>query len=129
MGTWGLVYGEAVMYYTYDAVVTLGIKDPSIIKLSRQDDVISIDVDSIVIDVLDTKIENRQLVGVDNSNWMVTKTISIETIFDSDSENKVAAEEFALLEENKKAALDNFVSNYTMLCKQLDLEVISVRIQ
>jgi hypothetical protein len=119
----GLTYGSATLVYTYDAWVTLGVKEPENIKIRREGNELFIDASTIVVKVLDSKTENYQRIGFDTSNPLVPKTVLIDTIFGSQVDDRSQAEALAIAEENMSAAKANFMDNYEKLCAAVGLKV------
>ena len=119
----GMTYGTAKLMYTYDAWVTLGVKDPSSIQISRSGNEIFIKASTIEVEVLDSKTENYNMIGFDTSNVLVPKTVGIKNLFGSQADDKGKAEALAIAEENKSAAKTNFMDNYEKLCAALGLKV------
>jgi len=119
----GMTYGTAKLMYTYDAWVTLGVKDPSSIQITRSGNEIFIKASTIEVEVLDSKTENYNMIGFDTSNVLVPKTVGIKNLFGSQADDKGKAEALAIAEENKSAAKTNFMDNYEKLCAALGLKV------
>jgi len=118
-----ITVGTATLLYTYDAWVTLGVKDPSTIQMTRVGNEIFIKESTIEVDVLDSKTENYKMIGFDTSNVLVPKTVQIKNLFGSQADDKGKAEAMAIAEENKAAAKANFMDNYERLCAALGLKV------
>jgi hypothetical protein len=119
----GLTYGTATLMYTYDAWVTLGVKDPSSIVMTREGNEIFVRASTISVEVLDSKTENYQMMGFDASNPFVSKTVQIETLFGTQADDKGKAEALAIAQENMSAAKANFMDNYERLCAAVGLKV------
>ncbi|MDR2697494.1 MAG: hypothetical protein LBB40_03345 [Holophagales bacterium] len=119
----GMTYGSATLVYTYEAWVTLGVKEPENIKIRREGNEVFVDASTIVVTVLDSKTENYQRIGFDTSNPLVPKTVLIDTIFGSQVDDRSQAEALAIAEENMSAAKDNFMDNYEKLCAAVGLKV------
>ncbi len=118
-----LKYGTATLLYTYDAWVTLGVKDPSSIQMTRVGSEIFVKDSTIVVEVLDSKTENYKMMGFDTSNVLVPKTVQIKNLFGSQADDKGRAEALAIAHENMSAAKTNFKDNYERLCTALGLKV------
>jgi hypothetical protein len=119
----GMTYGSATLMYTYDAWVTLGVKEPEGIKIRREGNELFVDASTIVIKVLDSKTENYQRIGFDTSNPLVPKTVMIDNLFGSQVDDRSKAEALAIAEENMAAAKANFMDNYEKLCAAVGLKV------
>jgi hypothetical protein len=119
----GLPYGTATLMYTYDAWVTLGVKDPSGIDIRRVGNEIFVRASTIEVDVLDSKTENYRMIGFDASNVLVPKTVQIKNLFGTQADDKGHAEALAIAQENMSEAKANFMGNYEKLCAALGLKV------
>jgi len=119
----GLTYGSATLVYTYDAWVTLGVKEPETIKIRREGNELFVDASTIVVKVLDSKTENYKRIGFDTSNPLVPKTVLIDSLFGSQVDDRGQAEALAIAEENMSAAKTNFMDNYEKLCAAVGLKV------
>jgi hypothetical protein len=119
----GLTYGTATLMYTYDAWVTLGIKDPSAIDITRSGNELFIKASTLEVEVLDSKTENYKMVGFDTSNLLVSKSVQIENLFGTQADDKGRAEALAIAQENMSAAKTNFMDNYENLCAAVGLSV------
>jgi hypothetical protein len=119
----GLTYGTATLMYTYDAWVTLGVKDPSKIQIRRVGNELFVAESTIEVEVLDSKTENYQMMGFDASNPFVSKTVTIKNLFGTQADDKGRAEALAIAQENMSEAKTNFMDNYAMLCAAHGLKV------
>jgi len=119
----GLTYGSATLVYTYDAWVTLGVKEPENIKIKRAGNELFVDASTIIVKVLDSKTENYKRIGFDTSNPLVPRTVLIDSLFGSQVEDRGQAEALAIAEENMSAAKTNFMDNYEKLCAVVGLKV------
>jgi hypothetical protein len=119
----GLTIGTATLMYTYDAWVTLGVRDPEAISIRRVGDELFIDASTINVQALDSKTENYQMIGFDTSNVFVSRSVQIETLFGTQKDDKGRAEALAIANENISAAKANFMDNYEKLCSALGLNV------
>jgi len=120
----GMIYGTATLLYTYDAWVTLGVKEPEAIKIRRDGDAVYVDASTIVVGLLDSKTENYQRIGFDTSNPLVSKSVTIDHLFGSQADDRAKAEALAIAKENMDAAKTNFMDNYTKLCAAIGLKVV-----
>ena len=123
----GMTYGTATLLYTYDAWVTLGVKDPKAIKIERDDvdkSKIYVDESTILVELLDSKTENYQRIAFDTSNILVSKSVTIDHLFGSQADDRAKAEAQAIAKENMDAAKDNFKDNYAKLCAAMGLKVV-----
>jgi len=120
----GMTYGTATLLYTYDAWVTLGVKEPDTIKIRREGDTVYVDASTIVVGLLDSKTENYQRIGFDTSNPLVSKSVTIDHLFGSQADDRAKAEALAIAKENMDAAKTNFMDNYTKLCAAIGLKVV-----
>jgi hypothetical protein len=120
----GMTYGTATLIYTYDAWVTLGVKEPEAIKIRREGNEVYVDASTIVITLLDSKTENYQRIGFDTSNPLVSKSVTIDHLFGSQADDRAKAEALAIAEENMAAAKANFMDNYEKLCAAVGLKII-----
>ena len=103
--------------------MTLGVKDPSSIQITRTGNEIFIKASTIEVEVLDSKTENYNMIGLDTSNELVSKAVGIKNLFGSQADDKGKAVALAIAEENKSAAKTNFMDNYEKLCAALGLKV------
>jgi hypothetical protein len=119
----GMTYGTATLMYTYDAWVTLGVKDPSAIQIRRAGNELFVAESTIEEEVLDSKTENYQMMSFDASNPFVSKTVPIKNLFGTQTDDKGRAEALAIAQENMAEAKANFMDNYAMLCAAHGLKV------
>ncbi|MDR2560411.1 MAG: hypothetical protein LBC63_01375 [Holophagales bacterium] len=120
----GMTYGTATLLYTYEAWVTLGVKEPEAIKIRREGDTIFVDESTIIVGLLDSKTENYQRIAFDTSNFLVSKSVTIDHLFGSQADDRAKAEAQAIADENMSAAKANFMDNYEKLCTAIGLKVV-----
>jgi len=123
---WKLNIGTVFVIIEYDTFIKLGVHDPHSIKMERIENTVYVDESSIIIELLDTKLNNFHHVKTFTSNPLVMNKNSEEYILDSI--NLMEGELIKKMKENGKAnfeyAKKNFMDNYGNLCKSMGLEVV-----
>jgi len=123
---WKLNIGTVFVLVEYDTYLKLGVRNPHSIKTERIDDTVYVDESTIIIELLDAKINNYNYVRTFTSNAFVMNNDAEKFIFDS--LNLMESELIKKLQENGQAnfeyAKKNFMENYRLLCKSMGLEVI-----
>jgi len=123
---WRLNIGTVFVLVEYDTYIKLGVRNPHSIKMERIDNTIYVDESTIVIELLDTKINNYHHIRTFYSNAFMINNDAEKFIFDS--LNLMESELINKLKENGQANFENakrnFMENYRLLCKSMGLEVI-----
>jgi hypothetical protein len=122
----GLEFGSVVVLFEYDSYVKFGVRNPETIKISRIGDTLYVDESTIVIELLDTKINNYRHVNTFGSNPTVRRNLDdgaflqALNIVNKDLEEKMIHNGQA----NFEFAKNNFKENYKNMCKAMRLEVV-----
>jgi hypothetical protein len=123
---WILNIGTVFVIIEYDTFIKLGVHDPHSIKIERIDNTVYVDESSIIIELLDTKLNNFHHVRTFTSNPLVMNNNSEQYILDS--LNLMEIELTKKMKESGQAnfeyAKKNFMDNYRNLCKSMGLEVV-----
>jgi len=123
---WRLNMGKVFVIVEYDSYVKFGIRNPHSIKMERIGDTVYVDESTIIIELLDVKLNNYQYVRTFTSNALVINNDSEKYIFDS--LNLMEDELIKNMNENGQAnfefAKKNFMENYRLICRSLGLEVV-----
>jgi len=123
---WRLNVGTVFVFVEYDTYLRLGVRNPDLIRMERVGDIVYVDESSIVIEVLDAKLNNYKHIRTFTSNPLVINNASEEFIFQAI--NELERELLEKIVENGQAnfefAKKNFMENYKNLCGAMDLEVV-----
>jgi len=123
---WKLNIGTVFVIIEYDTFVKMGVRNPHSIKMERIGDTIYVDESTIIIELLDTKLNNYHYVRTFTSNPFVMNNNSEQYILDS--LNMMESELIKKMNENGQANFEyakrNFMDNYRNLCKSMGLEVV-----
>jgi hypothetical protein len=122
----GLEFGSVVVLFEYDSYVKFGVRDPETIKISRIGDTLYVDESTIIIELLDTKINNYRHVNTFGSNSTVRRNmddgvfLQALNVVNKDLEERMIRSGHA----NFEFAKNNFKENYKNMCKAMKLEVV-----
>jgi hypothetical protein len=126
MEWWRLNIGTVFIFVEYDSYVKLGIRNPELIQIKRVGDTVYIDESTIVVEILDVKLNNYNYINTFTSNPLVINRVSPDMIFQAQNEH-----EKELMERinergqsNFESAKRNFMENYKNMCKAMGLEVV-----
>jgi len=123
---WRLNVGTVFVFVEYDTYLRLGVRNPDLIRMERIDDIVYVDESSIVIEVLDAKLNNYNHIRTFTSNPLVINNASEQFIFQAI--NELERELIQKIVENGQAnfefAKKNFMENYKNLCGAMGLEVV-----
>jgi len=123
---WRLNIGTVFVFVEYDTYLRLGVRNPDLIRVERIGDIVYVDESSIVIEVLDAKLNNYKHIRTFTSNPLVQNRNSEEFIFQA--MNELERELIERIVENGQAnfeyAKKNFMENYKNLCGAMNLEVV-----
>ena len=123
---WKINIGTVFVLVEYDSFVKLGVRDPHSIKMERVGNNIYVDESTIVIELLDAKINNFHHVKTFTSSILVMNNDAEKYIFDA--LNLIEKELVEKMKENGQANFEyakrNFKENYQLLCRAMGLEVI-----
>ena len=123
---WRLNIGTVFIFVEYDSYVKLGVRDTGSIKIERKDNTIYVDESSIVIELLDLKLDNYKHIRTFTSNPLVINRVSPDIIFQAQNEHKNELER-RMIESGKanfESAKRNFMENYKNMCEAIGLEVV-----
>jgi hypothetical protein len=126
MEWWRLSIGTVFIFVEYDSYVKLGIKKPESIRIERVGNTVYVDTTTIVIELLDVRLNNYQHIRTFASNPLVIRQVSPEIIFQAQNEHEKELME-RMIERGKvnfDSAKRNFMENYSNMCKAMGLEVI-----
>jgi hypothetical protein len=126
MEWWRLNIGTVFVFVEYDSYVKLGIKNPELIRIERVDNIVYVDESTIVIELLDVRLNNYHYIRTFTSNPFVLRDVTPDLIFQAQNEHEKELME-RLIERgqvNFESAKRNFKENYKNLCKAMDLEVV-----
>ena len=123
---WRLNIGAVFILIEYDTYVRLGVRNPDQIRIERIGDTVYVDEASIVIELLDAKLNNYKHIRTFTSNPLVINNASEQFLLQA--LNEIEKELIEKLEKNSQtnfeSAKKNFMDNYQNLCKAMDLEVV-----
>ncbi|MCL2808985.1 MAG: hypothetical protein FWD24_02830 [Treponema sp.] len=124
---WRLNIGTVFIFINYDSYVRLGVKNPELIKMERIDNTVYVDESTIVISVLDQKVNNFEHIKTFTSNIFVqTRDLEGPTLQAINELEKELSQR--MNESNQIVNFDyakrNFMDNYKNLCKAMGLEVV-----
>jgi hypothetical protein len=80
---WKLNIGTVFVLVEYDTYLKLGVRNPHSIKMERVDNTVYIDESTIIIELLDTKINNYNYIRTFTSNAFVMNNYAEIYIFES----------------------------------------------
>jgi len=123
---WRLNIGTIFVFVEYDTYLRLGVRNPDLIRMERIGDIVYVDESSIVIEVLDAKLNNYKHIRTFTSNPLVINRDSEEFIFQAMNELEIELIEKIIEngQANFESAKKNFMENYKNLCGAMGLEVI-----
>jgi len=102
------------------------VRNPDQIKIERIDDVVYVEESTIVIELLDAKLNNFKYIKTFTSNPLVINNDAEKFIFEAI--NEMEREVINKIVENGQSNFDfakkNFMENYKNLCKAMGLEVV-----
>jgi hypothetical protein len=122
----GLEFGSVVVFFEYDSYVKFGVRNPETIKISRIGDTLYVDESTIIIELLDVKINNYRHINTFGSNPTVRRNLDdgvflqALNVVNKDLEERMIRSGQA----NFEFAKNNFKENYKNMCKAIKLEVV-----
>ena len=116
--------GTYTMIYTFDAVVVFGVDDPGSVEVSREDDVITVKLDSVGVSVLHSYVKNQRFLGGSQTSVFGPQTITFDVLFNTLISDAESAALIATTEENMERALLSFMEGYERICGALGLTVV-----
>jgi hypothetical protein len=122
----GLEFGTVVLLLEYDSYIKFGVRNPEMIKIERIDDTLYVDESTIIIELLDVKINNYKYIRTFASNFLVRPNLDDAVflqalnIINEELEEKMIRNGQA----NFDFAKNNFKENYKNMCKAMNLEVV-----
>jgi len=123
---WRLNIGTVFIFLEYDSYIRLGVRSPESIKIERDGNTVYVDESTIVIELLDAKLNNYKHIRTFTSNPFVQNRASEEFIFQAI--NNMEEELTKKIIENGRTNFDlakkNFMENYKNLCKAAGLDVV-----
>jgi len=123
---WKLNIGTVFVLVEYDSFVKLGVRDPHSIRMQRVGNNIYVDESTIVIELLDVKLNNFHHIKTFTSSIFVMNNDAEKYIFEA--LNLMENELVVKMKENGQANFEyakrNFKENYQHLCKAMGLEVV-----
>jgi len=122
----GMEFGEVTLLYEYDSYAKFGVRNPEKIKIERVDNILYVDEASIIIELLDFKIDNFKYRTTSGSNFSVRSNMDDASIFEA--LNRINKEHREKMIKNGRAnfefAKKNFMDNYKNMCNAMDLKVV-----
>jgi hypothetical protein len=122
----GLEFGTIVLLLEYDSYIKFGVRNPEVIKIERIDDTLYVDESTIIIELLDVKINNYKYIRTFASNFTVRSNLD-DAVF-IQALNTINEELEERMIRNGQANFDfaksNFKENYRNMCKAMNLEVV-----
>jgi len=122
----GLEFGEITLLYEYDSYVKFGVRNPKTIKIERVGDTLYVDESTIIIELLDFKINNFKHKITSASNPSVRRNMDDAVLLEAlnlinrELEDKMRTNGRSNFEFAKK----NFMENYENMCRAMGLEVV-----
>ena len=123
---WRLNVGTVFIFVEYDTYVKLGVRNPDLIKIERIDNTVYVDESTILIEVLDAKLNNYKHIRTFTSNPLVINNASEEFLLQAlnDLEKELIDKIIRNGQVNFESARRNFMENYQNLCGAMGLEVV-----
>jgi len=123
---WKLSLGTIFVICEFDTYIKLGIRNPHLIEVQRIDDTVYVNEASIIVEILDTKINNFKHLRTFTSNPLVMTNNIQEAIFDSLNllEQELIINMIVYGQANFEFAKKNYMENYRLLCKSVGLNVV-----
>jgi hypothetical protein len=122
----GLELGTVVLLLEYDSYTKFGVKNPEMIKIERIGDTLYVDESTIIIELLDVKINNYKYIRTFATNFLLRPNLddavfiqALNTINDELEERMIRNGQ-----ANSDYAKNNFKENYKNMCKAMNLEVV-----
>jgi hypothetical protein len=122
----GLELGTVVLLLEYDSYTKFGVRNPEIIKIERIDDTLYVDESTIIIELLDVKINNYKYIRTFTTGFLVRPNLddavfiqALNTINEELEEKMIRSGQ-----ANFNFAKNNFKENYKNMCKAMNLEVV-----
>jgi hypothetical protein len=122
----GLELGTIVLLLEYDSYIKFGVKNPETINIERIGDTLYVDESSIIIELLDVKINNYKYIRTFTSNFLLRPNLDDATfiqalnVLDTELQERMIHNGQA----NFEFAKNNFKENYSNMCKAMNLEVV-----
>jgi len=126
MEWWRLNIGTVFIFVEYDSYIKLGIRNPELIKVERIENSLYVDESSIIIEILDLKLDNYKFIRTFTSNPLVISNVSPDIIFQAQGEHRNVLERRMMEsgQANFESAKRNFMDNYRNMCNAMGLDVI-----
>ncbi len=123
---WRLNIGKVYYLIEYDTFIKLGVKNPDLIKPERIDNTIYVDESMIVIELLDSKLENFEHKGTFKSNMLVISNEEAKYVLLAINElqKELGPKIIENGQPNFEYAKKNFKANYESLCRGMGLDVV-----
>ena len=123
---WRLNIGTVFIFVEYDTFVRLGVRNPDLIQVERIGDTVYVDESTIVIELLNVKLNNFHHIRTFTSNPLVINNASEEFIFRAlnELERELIEKIVGNGRNNFDSAKKNFMDNYKNLCGAMGLEVV-----
>jgi hypothetical protein len=122
---WRLNIGDVFILVEYDAYFKLGMRNPDLIRMERVGDTVYVDESTILIELLDAKLNNfrhvktfKDLLAINND----AETFIFQAL--NEIEKELTNNIIENGQANFEAAKKNFMENYKNLCKGMGLEVV-----
>jgi hypothetical protein len=122
----GLELGTVVLLLEYDSYTKFGVRNPETIKIERIDDTLYVDESTIIIELLDVKVNNYKYIRTFTTGFLVRPNLddavfiqALNTINDELEERMIRNGQ-----ANFDFAKNNFKENYKNMCKAMNLEVV-----
>jgi hypothetical protein len=122
----GLELGTIVLLLEYDSYTKFGVKNPEMVKIERIDNTLYVDESTIIIELLDVKIDNYKYIRTFTTNFLLRPNLDDVTFIQALNILSVELEERMIRngQANFDYAKNNFKENYKNMCKTMNLEVV-----
>jgi len=123
---WRLNIGTVYIFAEYDSYLRLGVRNPETIRVERDGDTVYVDEATIVIELLDAKLNNYKYVRTFTSNPLVLNNDAEKYLFQAlnEMEAELIATNIERGQANFEYAKKNFMKNYENLCGAMGLNVV-----
>jgi hypothetical protein len=122
----GFEFGSVVVLFEYDSSAKYGVKNPDTIKVRRDGDTLYVDDSTIIVELLDVKINNFKYKNTFGSNPTVRRNMddgaflqALNVVYDDLKERMIRNGQ-----ANFEFAKNYFKENYKNMCKAMHLEVV-----
>jgi len=128
---WRLNIGTVFVLVEYDTYIRLGVRNPDSIHVEREGDTVYVDESTIVIDLLDAKLNNFKHIRTFTSNPLVQNDDAEKYLFQAinETERELIDKIVENGQTNFEYAKKNFMKNYENLCGAIGLSVVWRNVQ